>query len=102
MYVPDPCRIETFARSGDLDLHFFRRDAFQFAEQTIAETAKESRATGQNDVLVERSTQVHVRALNRAREDLVDTFALFADQLRIEQNLGCSITACTELESIAS
>ena len=61
-------------------------------------TSEERRSAGENDVLVERAAKVHIRPLNRAREDLVNALAFFADEFRIEENFGCAMAAWSKLE----
>ena len=61
-------------------------------------TSEECRTAGENNVLIECASKIHVRPLNGARQYLVNALAFFADEFRIEENLRCAMTARSKLE----
>jgi hypothetical protein len=66
-------------------------------QKPIAEAFCERGAAGEDDATKKALPQVHVRSVDGIYDDLMDSFVLEADALRIEKNLGRTESFWTEL-----
>mgnify|MGYP007135351059 CR=1 FL=1 len=83
----DPGRVLALGRRKNLYPHVLDGHALHLAQQTVTEALGQCAATRQHNVGVQILAQVQVGAIDRIDHDLVHTWVLEADDLRIEEDL---------------
>jgi hypothetical protein len=97
----DPRRVEPLLRGRYFNLHVFRRKLLDFGEEPIAEALEQGGAPRQDYVLEENLPEIEVRLLYGVDENLVESFALLADQVRPEENFGGPEPRRPDLDHVA-
>jgi hypothetical protein len=88
-------------RREDLDPHVLHRQSLHFVEQPITESLCQRGTTREHNVAIERLAQIHVCPLNSLHDNLVHTRVLKANELGVEENLGCAKAFSANLELIS-
>lgn len=93
----NPCGVLALSRCRNPNLHFFDCDSLNLAHEAIREVLAERSATRKDDVEVQGFSEIEISACDGILHNLVNTGVFEANNLRVKQDFGGTVTFLADL-----